>query len=401
MSSGPDPVLRANDASPGVVLGLIRSGRARTRADLVAVTGLARSTVVQRVDALLASGLVREAGGGTSTGGRPPQLLELDPHAGLVLAADLGAGRCTLTVTDLGGEVLAERSDELAIALGPDYVLGFVQDGFDELLAAAGRSPRDAKAIGIGVPGPVEFATGQAVAPPIMPGWHGVSIPDVFADRFDVPVVVDNDVNIMALGEHRRAWPDCDHLLYVKVATGIGCGIVVGGQIHRGAQGAAGDIGHIRLEDHDEVVCACGNTGCLEALASGSALARQLTAIGYEARNARDVVRLVQSSNSAAIRLVRTAGRRLGDVLAALVNFFNPRRIVIGGDLAVADEPLLAGTRESIYRLSPPLATRHLEIGRSVLGDGAGIAGAAYLAIERALASEAVDAALTASAAGR
>lgn len=399
--AGPDPVPRANDASPGAVLGLIRTGRARTRAELVAATGLARSTVVQRVDALIASGLLREAGGGPSTGGRPPQLLELDPQAGVVLAADLGAARCTLAVTDLGGEVLAERSDEMAIALGPDHVLGVVQDWFDELLVAVGRSRREAKAIGIGVPGPVEFATGQPVAPPIMPGWHGISIPDVLGARFDVPVVVDNDVNIMALGEHRRAWPDCDHLLYIKVATGIGCGIVVGGQIHRGAQGAAGDIGHVRLDDHDEVICACGNTGCLEALASGSAVARQLNAIGYEAHNARDVVQLVQSSNSAAIRLVRTAGRRLGYVLAALVNFFNPRRILIGGDLAAADEPLLAGIRESIYRLSPPLATRHLEIGRSVLGDRAGISGAAHLAIERALAAEAVDAALTPTAAER
>jgi predicted NBD/HSP70 family sugar kinase len=389
---------RPADVSAGAVLGLIRSGRAQTRADIATLTGLARSTVVQRVDALLTAGFIHEAGEGPSTGGRPPILLEFNARAGIVLAADLGAIHCRLAVVDLAGDVLEERPEDLKIEDGPEHVLAWVQDRFAKLLAATGHTPRDVRGIGIGVPGPVEFATGRPVAPPIMPGWDGVAIPRYFTDRWSVPVLVDNDVNIMAVGEHRsRVWPDCDHMLYVKVATGIGCGIMAGGEIYRGAQGCAGDIGHIRLDRRDDAICRCGNTGCLEALASGPAVARQLTARGYETHNARDVVARVRSGNRDAIELVRTAGRLIGDVLAGAVNLLNPQRILIGGDLAAADKPLLAGIRESVYRQSPPLATRDLEISRSRLDDRAGIVGAAHMVIEEVLASDKIDAELAAS----
>ena len=254
------------------------------------------------------------------------------------------------------------------------------------------------RGIGLGVPGPVAFDRGEPTNPPIMPGWDGFSIPGWFARRYGTPVLVDNDVNIMALGEHWTHWRDRGHLLFIKVGTGIGCGIVVEGHIHRGAKGAAGDIGHIRLAEH-EVICRCGNVGCLEAVSGGAALARRLSEEGIEAHTSRDVARLVKAGDAAATRLVREAGRNLGDVLAGCVNFFNPEVIVIGGDVGQASQQLLAGVREVIFRRSLPLATEELRVVPSRLGDRAGVIGAAIMVIEHVLSPDAIDRAIRRGAA--
>ena len=285
----------------GRVLSLIRDGEAVTRADLARRTGLARSTVAQRVEALLAHRLVYEAGGSASTGGRPPTVLAFNRSAGVVLVADLGATHSRLAVSDLAGAPLAERAFDSDVARDPEIVLDWVYERFQELLADAGRTDEDVRGIGVGVPAPVAFSRGEPVAPPMMPGWDGFSIPGWFSRHYDAPVLVDNDVNIMALGEHWTHWRDCEHLLYVKIGTGIGCGIVSGRRIHRGAQGAAGDIGHVRLAGHDDVVCRCGNVGCLEAVAGGRALAARLSEAGLDARTL------------ARRRQVRARGRAAGD----------------------------------------------------------------------------------------
>ncbi len=381
---------------PGDVLRLIRDAGTITRSELIARSGLGRSTVSQRVDALLERKLIHEAGEAPSAGGRPPSTLAFNADCGLVLAADLGATHSRVALTDLGGTPLAEQREDIEIAAGPDTVLAWVQDRFDSLVEQADRSADEIRCVGVGVPGPVEFARGRPVIPPIMPGWDGFDIPQRLRERLAAPVLVDNDVNIMALGEQRSTWPDCEHLLFVKVGTGIGCGIVVDGDVYRGDQGAAGDIGHIRLADHDEVVCECGNVGCLEAVASGRALARQLRALGVEARDSRDVVNLVRAHDKHAVRLIRQAGRQLGEVLASLVNALNPKVIVIGGDVAEAHEQLFAGVREIVYQRSTPLGTRQLQIVRSSLGDRAGIIGAAALAIEHVLDPESLDSFLAA-----
>ena len=384
--------------SAGELLSLIRAGTAVTRADLARHTGLARSTVAQRVDVLLDSGLVLEAGGTPSTGGRPATMLAFNHQAGVVLVADLGATHARLALTDLAGTPLAELAGDLDIALGPQGVLKWVSARFDQLLEQTGKAPADVRGIGIGVPGPVEFDTGRPVNPPIMPGWDGFDIPAWFAKHHRAPVLVDNDVNIMARGEHWVHWRDTAHLLFVKVGTGIGCGIVADGHIHRGARGAAGDIGHIRATSED-VICACGNIGCLEAVAGGHALATRLAATGTDASNSRDVVRLVREGNVSATQMVRAAGRTLGEVLAGTVNFFNPAVIVIGGDIAEAHAQLLAGVREGIFSRSLPLATRDLRIVPCRLGDRAGVSGAAITAIEQVLSPAAVDRTLQAAAA--
>ena len=382
---------QSSPTSAGALLRLIREEVAVTRADLARVTGLARSTVAQRVDALLEQGLVFEAGGSASTGGRPPTKLAFNRDAGVVLVADLGATHARVAVSDLAGTPLAERASDLDIALGPEHALAWTAERFTELLGEVGRSRDDVRGIGIGVPGPVEFDSGRPVNPPIMPGWDDFPIPAWFEGRYSAPVLVDNDVNIMARGEHRMHWPETEHLLLIKVGTGIGCGIVADGHIHRGARGAAGDIGHIQATSREDVVCRCGNIGCLEAIAGGQALAQRLAEMGEDASHSRDVVRLVRGGHAGAIRMVRDAGRTLGEVLAGTVNFFNPAVIVIGGDIAEAHAQLLAGVREGIFSRSLPLATRDLRIVPCRLGDRAGVIGAAIMAIEHVLAPDAVD----------
>jgi predicted NBD/HSP70 family sugar kinase len=378
----------------GSVLRLIRDGHAVTRAELARRTGLARSTVAQRVDALLAHELVYEAGDTASTGGRPPTVLAFNHEAGVVLAADLGATHSRLAVSDLAGQPLAETRLEMDIGLGPEQVLGSVHERFGALLAEVSRVPGDVRGIGVGVPGPVAFAEGMPVNPPIMPGWDRFPIPLWLGERFDVPVLVDNDVNIMALGEHWTHWRDVDNLLFVKVGTGIGCGIVASRAIHRGAQGAAGDIGHITVPGNEDAICRCGNVGCLEAIAGGRALAERLSRPDREVPGSREVVALVRAGDATAVRMVREAGRSLGVVLAACVNFFNPGVIVVGGDLAEAHEQLLAGVREVTYQRSLPLATQDLLTVPSRLGDRAGVIGAAIMVIEHLLAPEVIDRAL-------
>lgn len=382
-------------AGAGALLTILRDGQARTRAELVQLTGLARSTLGQRLDALLSQQWIVPTEEAISSGGRPAVAFTFNRTARIVLAADLGATHARVAITDLGTEVLAERADEVSIDRGPVETLTWLQHTFEDMLAETGHTVAEVCGIGVGLPGPVEHSSGRPVNPPIMPGWDGFPVPEWLGERFGAPVLVDNDVNIMALGEHWAARPEADHLIFVKIGTGIGCGIISDRHLHRGAQGAAGDIGHIQVASAVDTVCRCGNLGCLEAVASGAAVSARLSAAGVEASDSRDVVRLVRSGNTQAVQLIRQSGREVGDVLASIVNFFNPSVIVVGGDIAEAGEQILAGLREVIYSRSLPLATQHLTITASELGDRAGVIGAAVMVIEHVLAPGTVDQAVT------
>ena len=371
---------------------LLRDGAPRTRASLAASTGLARSTIAARVDELMELGLVSPVADAASTGGRPPSQFALNPGARIVLAADLGASHATIAVTDLAGTVLTEHSEPLDIALGPEAVLGWFVDSGLALIEGLGRDRKDLVAIGIGVPGPVEHSTGRPVNPPIMPGWDRFDVPGWVQQHFQVPVLVDNDVNIMALGERALAWPQVEHLMFVKVATGIGSGIISGGLLQRGAQGIAGDIGHVRVARGTDVPCHCGNRGCLEALASGPAIARALREQGIEANSNDDVIELVKRGDIDTIQAVRQAGRDIGEVLTACVSLVNPSVVAIGGSMARAGEHLIAGVREVVYTRSMPLATEHLTIVQSAAAANAGVLGASMLAIHHVLSPEGIDA---------
>jgi predicted NBD/HSP70 family sugar kinase len=381
------------NGSPGEVLRLIRDGRASTRNEVMGLTGLSRSTVTHRLGLLLSAGLLRE-GSGRSSGGRPPVALAFNEHIGIVLAADLGARHGRLAVCDLAGVPLAEREEPLRIADGPGPVLGWLEDCFDALLAEAGRAPGDVLAVGVGVPGPIDVDGGRPISPPIMPGWDGHPVAERLSERFGAPVVLERDVNAMAVGEHRRHWSALRNMLFVKVATGIGAGIITDGKLLRGLHGRAGDIGHIRAITNSDVLCTCGNHGCVGALASGSAIVRQLQETGVEATSTTDVVELVRAGHPEASHRVREAGRVLGAALAAVVATVAPTALVVGGELAEASQPLLAGIRESVYQRASPLATGELRTVTSRLGARAGVIGATTLALEHVLQPSSVDALL-------
>jgi predicted NBD/HSP70 family sugar kinase len=385
----------------GDLLRLVRSGPATTRAEVAALSGMSRAAVAQRLNALLARGLIRSAGELPSTGGRPAGVFEFNASAGTVLSAEIGASHIHVAITDLAANVLEDSSEEVSAAEGPEKVLGLVHRRFAQLLERSSQGRGSVFGIGVGLACPVEFATGRPVNPPIMLGWDRFGVADWLGERWGVPTLVDNEVNMMAVGEHATTWSGESELLCIKVGTGIGCGVISHGQIHRGAQGAAGDIGHVRVVGQDDVVCNCGNVGCLEAVAGGGALARDLRAQGISARTSRDVVRLVRGGRGEAIQLVRRSGRLLGDVLAGAVNLFNPAVIIIGGEIAEAEEQLLAGVRETIYKRSLPLATKHLRIVRSQLSGRASVIGAAFTVIDHVLAPDAVDATLATRAAAQ
>ena len=375
----------------GDLFQLLRDGRPRTRAELAALTGLARSTIGLRLDSLTDLGLIGPVADAVSTGGRPPSRIALRPSSRVVLAADLGASHAHVAITDLMGREIISHREELEIGLGPVHVLSWMVEHAVSLLEQLGKSPTDVIAAGIGLPGPVEFSTGRPVNPPIMPGWDAFDVPGWVRQHIDVPVFVDNDVNIMALGERQHSWPDVDHLFFLKVATGIGSGIISGGQLQRGAQGIAGDIGHIPVLRGAGIACRCGNTGCLEAVASGPAIAAGLRREGVEAASGAEVVELVRRGDVDAIRAVRQAGRDIGEVLTTCVSLINPSVIAIGGSMAEAGEHLLAGVREVVYARSMPLSTEHLSIVASRAGEDSAILGASMLAIHYALSPARLD----------
>jgi predicted NBD/HSP70 family sugar kinase len=290
--------------------------------------------------------------------------------------------------------VLYQSNEELRIADGPDAILTWLVARFEALLAEAGRTRADVRGVGVGLPAPVSFATGRPANQPSMPGWKDAPVAERLREALGAPALVDNDVNVMALGEHRLNWRETEHLLFVKAGTGIGCGIVAGGELHRGAHGSAGEIGHLRVPRAEGVRCACGNTGCLEAIVGGNALAAQLAEAGLPARDVHDVAALLRAGDRTALSLVRQAGRDVGDALATLVDIVDPAVIVFGGELADASDELIAGVREVVYQRSLPLATSDLAIVHSVDGSRAGVVGAAVLTLEHVLAPSAIDEAL-------
>ncbi len=379
-------------AGTGDLFQLLRDGSPRTRAELAQLSSLARSTVTARVEALLACGLLAPVGEAASTGGRPPTRFALNRDNRVVLAIDLGASHASVAVTDLSCRVLEERTVDSDIADGPEMVLELVASIAIELLKSIDRPLGDVAGVGIGVPGPVEHATGRPANPPIMPGWHDFDIPKHLGKTFTGPVLVDNDVNLMALGEYVTSWQSAPHLLLVKVATGIGAGIVSDGRLMRGALGSAGDLGHVQVAGApDDIVCRCGNIGCLEAIAAGPAIAAKLRSKGLDVDGSQGIVDAVAAGDIAALQAVREAGRDLGTVLATCVNLLNPSVIVIGGKLSEAGEYLLAGVREVVYRRSLPLATHDLRIVSTAAASQGGILGASAMVIDTVLSPRAVD----------
>ncbi|MER7717641.1 ROK family protein [Streptomyces flaveolus] len=375
---------------------LIASGAAPSRVALVRATGLSRTSVNAHLEPLLAAGVVVEDGRAVNEGrGRPAHRLALAPRAGVVAVADVGIHAARLAVVDLDQAQLARRDVPLDVALGPGPGLQALERGLLDALAAADVAPTAVRCLVVGLPGPVDPQLGRPVRPPIMPGWDGFPVGDTLRERFGCPVLVDNDVNLMALGEARARPPEESPLLYIEIGTGIGGGLVAAdGTLHRGADGAAGDIGHVRVPGADDVVCVCGNVGCVEAVASAGAVVRRLRGRQEGMSTIEDLAGRLRSGDPVAVRAVRAATEPIGEVVASLVHFYNPRTIVVGGLMSTASDDVLAGVRGVVYRRALPLATRNLLLSHSILGGDAGLAGGVAAGIEAVLAPDHIDALL-------
>ena len=376
----------------GSLLALIAAGRAQSRGELIERTGLSRTTVTQRLAALIAARFVDETSDTMPSGGRPTRVLKLRTGFAVVLVADVGESVVRTAVTTLEPTILAETTMPIDLRQGPEPALQLIAAQFADLLQQIGRPPGDVLGAGLCLPAPVDFHAGRVFGPSILIGWDDFDIRSWLYDAIGAPVFVENDVNLMTLAEQRRYWPDVQQLLFIKAGTGIGSGIITDGHLYRGAQGAAGDIGHIQLNSADPPLCRCGKLGCVEARAAGWALARDMRAVGFEAENARDIIRLVHQNQPEAIRRVRDAGRVLGEVTADVVSVLNPSVIVVGGTLSGADEHLLSGVRQLVFERSLPLATRALTITRARSGGDGGLLGAAQLVTDSCMQPERIEA---------
>jgi predicted NBD/HSP70 family sugar kinase len=375
------------------IVNLVRTGEATTRPEIGKVTGLGRGVVSQRVDQAIQIGFLGDGDFGASSGGRAPRTLRFRSEQGRIIICALGALHMRVGIAALDGDILDHTHRPWDIAQGPEKTIDAVMSLVDEVLKQHPKVP--VWGVVVGLPGPVDFGSGQPVAPPIMPGWNGFDVRTPFEERFNAPVWVDNDVNLLALGERARRRDSLADLIYCKIGSGIGAGLLSQGRIHRGANGAAGDIGHVRVSDSD-AQCRCGKIGCLEAVAGGWALVRDAelaikegtsSSLAAKAKKGEltleEITLAAQAGDSLAITLVQKSARVAGETISALVNMFNPGVIVIGGAIASAGEVFLAVVRQRVYELSLPLATRDLTITLSVNDEREPLRGGAELAREQ------------------
>lgn len=374
----------------GDVLDLVRSRAATSRADIARLTGLSPSTASARVDTLLRRRLVREEGDGPSSGGRRPRRIVLDPGLGTVAAVDLSAHQAALGLVDAGGTLVAFAEVPVDLAEGPEATLATVTAHL-ERMREPGTGPLMAACVG--VPGPVAPGRDVVVSAARMPGWNGTDVRALVEARLHVPTVVENDANLVALGELALRPQVGGQVVAIKIDSGIGCGVVVDGALYRGASGMAGDISHSGVPGSPAVPCSCGRTGCLDVVASGSALVQALRDAGREVDTADDLVQLIRDADPLATNLLRESGERVGAVLATVVSFFNPSLLVLAGQVSSA-AAFTSAVTSTIYASCLPATTESLEIAPSQDGVRAGVHGAARVALDTAFADESVEAML-------
>ncbi|MET0843162.1 MAG: ROK family transcriptional regulator [Mycetocola sp.] len=373
------------------ILAPLRSGRATSRAALAKITGLSPSTVASRVESLIQHGHVIETGPGESRGGRRPRHLAVRGDVGLVGCIDLGVDRASFGLVDFAGSLVAERHTLLDIATGPGPVLARAMEILADMVTAAGLPEHtQLRGVSVGVPGPVSSETFRVVAPSRMPGWNGVSVAEVVQRDVPLPVIVNNDANLMAAGELLGGEESAlANQVLVKVGSGIGCGIISGGSLYTGSNGWAGDISHVSVPGAAPVPCSCGRTGCLDALASGNALVREMQLAGHDVQSVETMIDLARDSHPLATGLLRNAGVMTGGVLATIVNFFNPDRLVLGGVLADSSV-FVAGVRSTLYADCLPMATEKLSVDVARYQGTAGLRGAGRVFLDQVFSAEGV-----------
>lgn len=380
------PVPNSSTASYGNVVAVLHDAGPLTRQQLQSRLGLSRATLVERLDTLQRLRMVRTAGHHASSGGRRAALLEADRTSRVAVVAWLGASHISVGVVDLAGTVLIDHSERLPLGHTPSDVLPWLVDTARKQLTDTGRGG-DLAAVGLAVPGQIDQATGISIMPTTMTAWRDQPLRDTLAEGLGVDVQLENDANALAYGEYLAAGSRQSTVLGVAVGTGIGAGVVIGGRPHRGATGCAGEIGHIRIEGHDER-CSCGRRGCVAALASGKALMRQLRADG--ARSLPDVIRRVESGAPQAVALATDAGRLVGTVLATVVTILNPNLVRVGGEIG-ALAPFRDGLAETLTQQAHEVAAHGLDVGPAVLGERAPLVGMAGLAAEAVFDPAAID----------
>ncbi|WP_308257593.1 ROK family transcriptional regulator [Pseudonocardia lacus] len=387
------------------VLDLLRSVGPITRSELVRATGLTRKVVSQRVDELIAAGFAEESGMGPSTGGRAPREVRFRPGEAHVLVAELASTSMTVGIADLGGSVIAQAHEAAGVVAGPDAAIDHVEELFDELLAARPPGSPPVWGVGIGVPGPVATATGRPVGALSIPEWAQYPVRERLAARYDVPVWVENDANLMALGELRAGIARTHRdVLFIEIADGIGGAVVASGELHRGALGFAGEFGHIVVDPAVTERCWCGRTGCLTQVAGGRALARQgqlaaregrsriLAAIAAQGRriSAREVFTAAAAGDPVSAQILTRAGEHLGAVTAVLVSAFNPSLVLVDAGFVSIDDPLVAAFRATVLDRCLP-AAGGLQFAVSPLGNSAGLIGAAFTVVDALFSARHLD----------
>ncbi len=361
------------------VLSLIRKGGATTRPELGRVSQFGRTLLNQRLTLLEGFGLVEDGALRPSTGGRAAREIAFAADRASILVAVLGGTSIDVGLAKLDGTVVARSHESRRVDAGPIAVMNQVVRMFEELLASA-EVRSEVWGLGIGVPTPVDRSTGHPGPTAIVQGWEGYPVREQLAQHFGVPVWVDNDVNLSALGELRAgAAVGIQDALYIKVGHGIGSGIITAGEVSRGAHGYAGNIPHIEVDHDSDIQCRCGHFGCLEAVAGGRALvqrADELSGLDWELS---DLLTAAKAGDPTALELVTFSGRKVGTVLAALVNFHNPSKIILGGAIPRSSPAFLSTVRETVFGRADSLATQDLDIRLAEVKEYAGLKGAAYL----------------------
>lgn len=380
-------------AARSVIARIIADGGLVSRREIVRATGLARSTIDGHLAALIENGLIEDGGlGGGNLRGRPAQVFKISAAKGVVLVAEVSIEVTRLALTTLNKVVIERRDIGVHVDVGPTVLLDTICDAFVEMLHANSLVADDALAISVGLPGPVDSRRGFAVRPPLMPGWDGFSVCKYMAERFVCDVIVDNDVNLMALGEARADGGAPLPLLMINISTGVGAGFVSeSGLLLHGADGAAADIGHMQMRDMSDVLCSCGNRGCLEAIASVGAMADRVSEALATPISSKDLISRLVLGDASTVSVVRETAATLGRAIADLVNFCNPARLVIGGDVTECTEDVLSQIRSVVYQQAQPLATRDLFITHSSLGNEAGLIGGMISGIEQVLSPRGIQ----------
>ena len=365
------------------VIDALRTRGAISRADIARQTGLSRSTVSSLVGDLQAAGLVVErvaesAAPASPQGGRPPVLVALDQSAGAVVGLDFGHDSLRVAIADLSYAILAETYAELEVDTAAQDALDTGARLVGELIEEAGVERDRVLAAGMGLPGPIERESG-VVHSPILPSWVGLNPANEMEERLELPVHVDNDANVGALGESTFGVGRGSHVMaYLRLSAGIGAGLVINGRPFRGARGIAGEIGHV-LVDPQGPICRCGNRGCLETFVAGPALC-ELLRRSHGPLTVHDLLRLAEEGDAGCQRVLADAGRVVGRAVADLCNYLNPDLVVVGGDLSVAGDVLLEPMREAVRRFAIPAAVEDVEIVAGTLGGRAELLGALALA---------------------